>query len=192
MSRVELLSNACGFRACQPGWWPQDHGLVPTGQYAVSSVIQNLRQTQNEFIQSSRTVVQCYLWKPAKAKAGENQYMSIFCKSKMKKNKSLQCHFYGLSSLESKKAIVYVPVCISVCVCVCVLEGQCTWYWSWSPEQCTNIMCLFQLSFSRNSRFFKWIFVEVYKATWYSLLAFPQHNVAFLRLRSSTSKVICP
>lgn len=51
VSKLELLSNVCGCRACQPGWQHQDLCQVPiSSHWPIHSILRNanLRQNQNE------------------------------------------------------------------------------------------------------------------------------------------------
>lgn len=98
VSKLELLSNMCGCRACQPGWQHQDLCQVPIScHWPIHSILSNanLRQNQNELKKNSRNCEWCYLGKFGKVKTGKNHYVSILYKYKTKEGKtSVLYHFY--------------------------------------------------------------------------------------------------
>jgi len=129
----------------------------------------------------------------SKSKDSENHHMNVFHKNKPKEKerKSPPCHFCEFFQWSWETSVVCVHVW--VCACACLGRAVGLMVVVSGPQLCPSTMCLFQLSFSRSSRFLKLSFsLNSRKQINIVYLFVSPHNMAFLKLSFKICIVLCP
>ena len=120
----------------------------------------------------------------SKSKDSENHHRNVFHKNKPKEKvrKSPPCHFSEFFQWSWEKSVVCVHVC--VCACACLGRAVGLMVVVSSPQLCSSTVRLFQLSFSRSSRFLKLSFsLNFRKQINIVYLFVSPHNMAFFKVK---------